>query len=183
MSNPLLDIMREGNSRNWCMTPYCTTCGALDYRRKLKELAGPFGGPLANALEEIDINELMTVSNWQDGLLVAVIDLPISMQLDGILKTWLPKVIGNIRFADYVLFKIVRHLPRQNYTRNEWLNSCLELADETKDFSLIESLILVLGQEAKNYPNLISIAIDHARTSGQIRRVLLNACNLKVDMT
>lgn len=182
MGNPLLDLMREGNSRKWCMTPYCTTCGALEYRRKLKELAGPLGGPLANALEEIDINELTSVPNWQDGLLVALIDLPMAMQVEGILNAWLPKVIGNTRFADYVLFKIVRRLPRQNYIRNEWINSCLELVDKTKDFSLVESLILVIGQEAKNYRDLIAIATYHARTSGQMRRVLLNVCNLKVDM-
>lgn len=182
MSNPLLDIMREGNSRKWCMTPYCTTCGSLEYRSMLKELAGPFGGPLANALQDIDINELTSVPNWQDGLLIAIIDLPISMQVDGILKTWLPKAVANIRFADYVLFKIVRCLSRESNTRREWIKLCLEMAVETKDFSLIESLVLVLGQDAKNFPELITISTDHARISGQMKRVLLNACNLNVEM-
>ena len=164
------------------MTPYCTTCGSLDYRNKLKELAGPLGGPLANALEDIDINELTIVPKWQDGLLIAVIDLPMSMQVEGILRTWLPRAIGNIRFADYVLFKIARYLPRQSDTRRDWLNACMAMAIDSKDFSLVESLMLVLGQDANNHQELMTIATDYARTSGQMRRVLVNACNLNVKM-
>ena len=182
MSNALLDLMREGTRYKWCMTPYCTTCGSLEYRNKLKNLAGPLGGgPLANALDEIDIDELMRIPRWQDGLLIAVIDLPISMQVDGVLKAWLPKATQNIRFADYVLFKITKHLPRQSDTRRDWINACKTMAVDTKDFSLVESLILVLGQDAKNQPELLGIAADFARTSSQMRRVLLNACNLNVN--
>jgi hypothetical protein len=56
VGNPLLDIIREGRKRKGCMTPYCTTCGSLECRNKLKELAGPLGGPLRNALEDIEIS-------------------------------------------------------------------------------------------------------------------------------
>ncbi len=171
----------EGSKRKWCMTPYCTTCGSHEYRNKLKELAGPLGGPLANALEGIDIHELTSLPKWQDGLLIAVIDLPMSMQVDGILRAWLPKAIGNIRFADYVLFKVARYLPRQNDTRRDWINTCMAMAIDSKDFSLVESLILVLGQDAMNHPELMTIATDHAKTSGQMRRVLLNVRNLNAS--
>jgi hypothetical protein len=182
MTNPLLAIMREGIKRNWCMTPYCTTCGSLEYRNKIKELAGPLGGPLANALEDIDINELTSVPKWQDGLLIAIIDLPVSEQVEGILKAWLPKANGNISFTDYVLFKITKYLPRQSDTRKNWIDTCMVMAIGTKDFSLVESLILVLGQDAKNYPELMTIATDYAKTSCQMRRVLLNACDLIVKV-
>ena len=178
MSNQLLDIIMEGSKRRWCMTPYCTTCGALEYRNKLKELAGPFGGPLVDALEDVDIDELTSLPQWQDGLLVAVIDLPISIQIDGILRAWLPKAIGNIRFSDYVLFKIARYLPRQSDTRRAWTNACMAMAVDSNDFSLVESMILVLGKDAKNHAELMTIAAEHAKASGQMRRVLLNACNV-----
>lgn len=183
MSNPLLDLIREGTDRKWCMTPYCTTCGSRDYRSKLKELAGPLGGPLANALEEIDIDELTSISKWQDGLLIAIIDLPIAIKVDGVLKAWLPKAIENIRFADFVLFKIVRYLPGHSDTRREWINTCRSMAVNSKDCSLVESLILVLGQDAKSHPELLEIATELAKTSPQMRRILLNACNLTVKMT
>ena len=182
MSNPLLEIMREASGRKWCMTPYCTACGSLKFLNKLKELAGPLGGPLANALEDLDIKELTSIPKWQDGLLIAVIDLPISMQLEGILRAWLPKACGDIRFADYVLFRIVKLLPRQSDIRREWIETCMAMAVDVKDFSLVESLILVLGQDARMLPELMTIATDYARTSGQMRRVLLSACNLNVKM-
>jgi len=180
LSNPLIEIMREGCRRKWCMTPYCTTCGALEYRTKLKELAGPLGGPLANALENLDLKELTSIPKWQDGLSVAVIDLPISAQVEGVLRAWLPKAPEDIRFTDYVLFKLVKYLPRQSQIRKKWIDTCTAMVIDAKDFSLVESLILVLGQDAKSYPELMAIATDFARTSEQMRRVLLNACNLNV---
>lgn len=183
MSNPLLDIIREASNRKWCMQPYCTTCGSLDYRNKLKEFSGPLGGPQADALVDIDINELTHIPDWQGGLLIAIIDLPMrSMQVDGILRAWLAKAIGNIQFADFVLFKIARILPKHSDTRRDWINTCMAMAIDSKDFSLVESLILVLGQDAKNHAELMSIAADHAKTSAQMRRMLLNACNVNVRM-
>lgn len=104
MSNPLLDIIKKAHEQKWCITPYCTTCGARDYRNALKELAGPLGGGLANALAEINPQDLTSIPNWQDALLVAIIDLPISLQTEGVLKAWLPKTTDNIFFADFAVF-------------------------------------------------------------------------------
>lgn len=80
MSNPLLDIIKKAHEQKWCTTPYCTTCGAHDYRNALKDLAVPLGGGLANALAEINPQNLTPIPNWQDAILVAIIDLPISLQ-------------------------------------------------------------------------------------------------------
>lgn len=141
------------------------------------------GGPLVKALEELDIDELTHEPNWQGGLLIAVIDLPTSMQIDGVLKAWLPKAARNIRFADYVLFKIAKYLPKRSDTRRTWIDNCLVMAVANKNFSLVESLILVLGQDAKNHPQLLEIATDYAKTSPQMRRVLWNACNINIPVT
>src|SRR4030067_1542824 len=172
MSNSLLDIIKKAHEQKWCTTPYCTTCGAHDYRNALKELAGPLGGGLANALAEINPQDLSSIPNWQDTLLVAIIDLPISLQTESVLKAWLPKAIDNIFFADFALFKIVRYLPKDNEIKNRWIEHCMTVALSTKNFSLIESLILVLGQDTLNHPDLITIAKECAKTSAQMRRVL-----------
>jgi len=180
MSNPLLDIIKKTHEQKWCITPYCTTCGGREYRNALKDLAGPLGGGLANALAEINPQDLTLIPNWQDALLVAIIDLPISLQTEGVLKAWLPKTMDNIFFADFAVFRIVRYLPKDNETRNRWIEHCMNMALSTKNFSLIESLILVLRQDALNYPALIVEAKEYAKTSSQMRRVLYNACNLNV---
>jgi hypothetical protein len=180
MNNPLYDIIRKANEQKWCMTPYCTTCGSREYRKALKDLSGPLGGGLANALCDINFQEITSIPNWQNALLVAIIDLPISMQVGGVLKAWLEKTGSNIFFIDLVLYKIVRHLPKDNETRNLWIDHCMSVALNTKDFSLVESLILVLRQDALDHSELISIAKEYAKTSAQMRRVLRNACNLTV---
>jgi hypothetical protein len=180
MNNPLYDIIRKANEQKWCMTPYCTTCGSREYRKALKDLSGPLGGGLANALCDINFQEITSIPNWQDALLVAIIDLPISMQVGGVLKAWLEKTGSNIFFIDLVLYKIVRHLPKNNETRNLWIDHCMTMALNTKDFSLVESLILLLRKDALSHSELIAIAKEYAKTSAQMRRVLRNACNLKV---
>jgi len=126
----------------------------------------------------------VALPNWQDALLVAIIDLPFSLQVEGVLKAWFPKTTDNIIFTDFAFYKIVRYLPKGNETRNRWIEHCMTIALNTKNFSLIESLILVLRQDALNHSELIAIAKEYAKTSAQMRRVLLNACNLKVkDLT
>lgn len=180
MANPVLDIIKKAREQKWCTTPYCTTCGAHEYRNSLKNLAGPLGGGLANALAEINPQELFSIPDWQDALLVAIIDLPISLQVEGILKAWLLKATDNIIFADFALYKIVRYLPADNEIRNKWIENCMAMALSTKNFSLIESLMLVLQHNALNYPDLITIAKEYAKSSAQMRRVLHNACNLNV---
>lgn len=180
MSNPLLDIIRKAQEQKWCVTPYCTTCGSREYRNSLKNLAGTLGGELANALADINPEELPSIQHWQDALLIAIIDLPISLQVEGVLKAWLPKANNNLFFADFALYKVVRQFPKDNETRNLWIGNCMATALNTKNFSLIESLILVLQQDTLNYPDLIAIATKYAKTSAQMRRVLHNACNLNV---
>jgi hypothetical protein len=180
MSNPLHDIIKKAQEQKWCTTPCCTTCGAHEYRNALKDLAGPLGGGLANALAELNPQDLSSIPNWQDALLVAVIDLPISLQTEGVLKAWLPKTTDNILFADFAIFRIVRYLPKDNETRNRWVEHCMNMALSKKNFSLIESIILVLQQDALNYPALIAEAKEYAKTSSQMRRVLYNACKLNI---
>lgn len=180
MSNPLIDIIKKAREQKWCTTPYCTTCGSREYRNSLKDLAGSLGGGLANALAEINPHELISIPDWQDALRVAIIDLPISLQVEGVLKSWLPKITDNIFFADFALYKIVRYLPPDNEIRNKWIELCMSMALNTKNFSLIESLLLVLRHKALDHPDIILIATEYAKTSAQMRRALHNACNLNV---
>jgi hypothetical protein len=64
MSNLLYDIIKKAHEQNWCMTPYCTTCGAREYRNLLKDLAGPLGSGLANALADINPHDIASIPNW-----------------------------------------------------------------------------------------------------------------------
>ena len=167
MSNLLLAIIAQAHEQNWCTEAYCTTCGSLDYRKKLKELAGDLGGPLADALEELDITELTALPNWSGALQIAIIDLPLGrMQAEGALRRWLPELSNHVGFADHVLFRIVRYLPSTSELREQWIDACLDIAANTKNHSLTETLILVLESRATAYPTLIVNGVGFPYKSG-----------------
>ncbi len=178
-SNPLYEIIRKAHEQNWCVTPCCTTCGAHEYRAALQELSGPLGGGLADALVDIDLKEFSLLPNWQDALIIAITDLSLLQQLEDVLDAWLPKISGHIVFADLILYKIVRYMRKDNATRNNWIVRCINIAINSRNFSLIESLLLVLRREAWNYRKLIAIAKEYSYSSAQMDRVLRNSYKLK----
>ena len=178
MSNTFIDIIREAHTHKWCTTPYCTTCGAQDYRKALRNLGEVAEGGLAAALADLNPSQLVKENNWQDALLVAVIDLPLSHQLEDIIKAWLAKFNDDIGFADFVLFKIIPCLSTQSAIRQEWINKSIALAKDTRNFSLIESLLLILKKDSLENPELIETAKDYAKTSRQMKRVLRNSCGI-----
>jgi hypothetical protein len=181
MNNLFLDIVKEAARLNWCTVPYCTTCGSLEYRKALKKLSGDLGGPLADALTDLDLKEITKVPNWQGALLIALIELPISLQLEGILNAWLAKAQeSDIDFLDLVLFKIIKNLPVDNALRKQWISHCTKLALQTKHPSLIESLVLALKHEMLDNPELLAVASKLAENSKQMQRALLNSCGLKI---
>ena len=178
-SNHLYEIIIKAHEQKWCVTPYCTTCGSREYRDALKELSGPLGGRLADALADIDLQEISLLPNWQDALLVAVMDLPLSQQVEGVLEAWLPKISDHVALADLILYKIVRYMRKDNVTRNNWIERCIDIAINSRNFSLIESLLLVLRREVWNYRKLIAIAKEYSHSSAQMDRVLRNSYKLK----
>ncbi len=179
MANPFIDIVRTAEKNKWCTTPYCTTCIAREYRQALKELGGRLGGGLADALSELKPTEITNENNWQNALLTAIIDLPISMQLEGILETWSEKLDEDIDFTDFILFKVIRNISNRSKIWEKWVSGCLSLSLETRNISLIESLLLVIGRKAVEQNELIQIAKDYAKSSRQMRRVLFNSCGIK----
>ncbi|MEI8102815.1 MAG: hypothetical protein WCG61_04725 [Chlorobium sp.] len=179
MSNKFIESIKTANENRWCTTPYCF-CGAREYRQHLIDLRDYDSmlsvGPVA-ALSNLNPSELTKIDNWQNPLLVAIIDM--NWQREQILKSWLPKIRDDITFTDFVLFKIIRNCSKDNVVIKEWIEACLILAKETNSFSLTESLLLVLGQSSLEHPELIEQAKVFAKSSPQMRRVLWNACKIE----
>ena len=89
------------------------------------------GGGLADALADIDLQEISLLPNWKDALLVAIMDLPISQQVEDVLNAWLPKISDHIALADLLLYKIVRYMIKDNATRNNWIERCISPYNNT----------------------------------------------------
>ncbi|MCX5804804.1 MAG: hypothetical protein NT010_01875 [Proteobacteria bacterium] len=180
MSNAFVEIIKTAHIHNWCTMPYCSTCYAHDYRQALKQLEGKLGGGLAEALATLNPSELTKEHDWKGALHIAIMDLPYPLQLEEILKAWWPKFYEDIEFSDFVLYKILRYVPKKSDIRKNWIDNCIVLAKENKSFSLIESLLLVLRKTAFEHTELIEIAKEYAKSSDQMRRVLRNACGIEL---
>ncbi|MBU4179873.1 MAG: retropepsin-like domain-containing protein [Desulfobacteraceae bacterium] len=180
--NPFIDLVRKASSLNWCMKPYCTTCGAMDFRSALQEVGGKLGGPLADALADVNLDELTSMPNWEDAIQIAVRDLPLPGQATALFESWLERAHQNLRFFDVVLYKLIRYLPEDHSVRVEWIVRGVYLAIQTCDFSLVESLILTLRKNALQYDQLMALAKRFAKESRQMHRVLRNACNIEIDL-
>jgi hypothetical protein len=174
MTNPFVAIVSEAGEKGWCVRPYCTTCGAHAYRKALRRLAGPLGGPLCDALCQLSPSDLIKLPGWDDALEVAIRDLPIAAQVTSVLSAWLLNVGRFSRFDDVVLYRIVRDLPASHEQRDRWLLAAVPNAVKERDESLIETLLLILRSRCVQFPELIVAAKEIAKSSKQMRRVLRN---------
>lgn len=180
-ANPFLKTLSQAAEQSWCIQPYCTTCGARIFRAALRAIGGELGGPLADALVNVNMDELTSLPKWDDAIEIAVRDLPLPGQATSLLESWLPRADENIRFFDVVLYKLVRYLPEEHPVREKWIAKGIALAAQSEDFSLVESMILTLRAKSVQHEQLIILAKQFAAESRQMQRVLRNACNIEME--
>jgi hypothetical protein len=180
-ANLFLETLRRAAEQNWCVQPYCTTCGARDFRSALCAIGGELGGPLADVLADVNVAELTSLAKWDDAIEIAVRDLPLPSQATSLLESWLSRAEENVRFFDVVLYKLVRYLPEEHPVRAQWIANGIAFAVQTGDFSLVESLILPLRGKAVQHEQLMRLAKQFAAESKQMKRVLRNACNVETE--
>ena len=179
MSNPFIDIIKTARRNKWCTDPECTLCGAHEYRLALEQLEKKSAGGLGKDLADLSPSELIKVCGWNYLLLFAVKELPLrQIRLEGILEAWLPKFDEEMAFSDFVLYEIIRYFPEESYIRKEWINKSIASAKDSKNFSLVESLLLVLKKDSFEHPDIMRIAMEYAKSSTQMRRVLRSACGI-----
>jgi hypothetical protein len=146
----------------------CTTCDAGDYRTAVRALAES----LAIELGRIDLHALQTVPEWRDGVRTAMVEVPLT-QREAIFKAWLPQVRSNIAVADWVLFYCIRpgilFTGMSKETRAEWVRACVELAVDTHDESLVESLIYTLHGKQHENQELREVIAAVEETSPRVR--------------
>lgn len=169
--NPFMEILREAAKHKWCVKPSCTTCGALKFRSALRSIHGVVDNTLVDDLINIDVCELISFPNWDDAIEITIGTLSLNQKIV-LLESWLLHIAGSTLFFDTILYKIIRNLPEEYPVRTQWIAKCIDLALETRNFSLVESLILTLRWKAVQYKEFITIANELAAESSQMQRVL-----------
>jgi hypothetical protein len=173
IGNRVIGLIREAAARNWCVRPFCTTCGSMDFRRALEEIPD-----LTSELVSLDIGELYRLPDGEDGL--AVIMLTQRVDWDQVLEAWIPRIGENARMADIVLFRVIgsRTPFQRSQVMKDWIESCIRLVVQTWDTSLIESLVYVLGVHGEGlsrYPTLLAVAREVGEVDTRVRRALVKA--------
>ena len=166
-------LSKIGKSENPCRKLYCTTCGGMagilskNLDRKTKSL---IEAVLATATRG-DIDKF---GFWREFItrnygakcreIIEKQQAEVRRRLD----------LDSIPDIDCYLFD-ARHLYNcQDSDYCSLVDRGIELALGKEDESLIETLILVLGEAANNYPSLIDLAIHKSKTNENIKRVLYN---------
>jgi len=154
--NRFLSLLHVARRNRWCTRP-CTTCGASDFRAELRQL----GTELADDLADLDLSALEETPGWDDALRLAFDELQTPELKDQVLTMWLPQIDRHIRLADLVLFYYVRRgalfVPMSIEIIQQWLAKCIELASQTGDESLVESLVYTLGTRYRQYATLDAV--------------------------
>jgi hypothetical protein len=174
--NQFLDILNIASTKNWCVEPFCTTCGAQEYRKALRGLAQPNVFGLVEALSTLELNDLWKYPDWRNAIHIALSEIHIASDMDKVLRSWLPNISKNILLADIVLFYFVRRgslfAPMSIEMLYEWRNACIGLAISTKNESLFESLIYTLGRDIKNNAFLWDEILNVSENSQNIQLAL-----------
>jgi len=172
--NAFTELLRQAVAKGWCTKVFCTTCAAKEYRQALHMIVIEKYESLTRIFAEVDLSELESFPNWQDALRIALDDIGERLSRDDVFLAWMPALDSHIAVADLILFYYVRQgtlfSSISPSVGNEWTSKCIELAQETRNDSLIESLIYTLRQDYKNHPQLESLENE---LSHQNRKVAL----------
>ncbi len=169
-----LDLLAKAEKNNWCVQPFCTTCGARDFRTALSEIES-----LGNDLRKTHPHELLEHHSWADALRITAYDFQFTIDWDSILQSWLIEAGENVIFLDHVFFYLIANVPCKTTTHEKWADVCKATALSSKNPSLLESLIRVLGTSAVNCPELIEVALEISVANYRLHQALVKTGYLR----
>lgn len=196
MSNLFLQLA-TAKDFGYCGEPgYCTKC----LFRFLRDFMTPIGeahGEPPSAFKEVSPREVLHRRAWQEYLHQELVELPLGefVKLQyweghlrmaifwvanpdlqaSVLHRWLESPSDNVRFVDVVIFYIIRSGHLHTPVGDAWINAAIELAERTKDWSLVESLVWTLRRSISDYPSFGNLARKFGNQSPSILKALNEA--------
>jgi hypothetical protein len=161
----LLELINE----KWCFKPMCGTCGNLAYKEALREFRKTSSADPIDLLARIDPNDFQFQRFWGNGLVILREHLMLGEDgLDRVLSSWLDHDSLPVRLLDEVLY----HVRPSGEIGEKWIERSIQSAVASQDCSLIETLLIELGEEVHAYPDLITAAFKNEQRSKRIKRLL-----------
>jgi hypothetical protein len=176
MEHKFVRLIAEATAQKWCSRLHCSTCGAHDFREALAQECKRDPEQIVQLLATLPLKELFSVQNWDGYVRIAFFDLKSSALEERILTDWLSHAQTSASFADFVLFRFIRHLPNRKLIRRQWISSCLDQALLSRDSSLVESLLWTLQESANQHPGLVELARELERNYPPLTKPLQLYC-------
>lgn len=175
MSNSFLQLLAETERKRWCVTMFCG-CYLTEYRSAIALI-----NDLQSALETVDLSELTSYDQWRAREIEGLYEPPVpplplwccALRITSILRgitldwgpifsAWLPYARQHVWFLDLVFFYLVARVPCDPEVYNSWLTTCVDVARQTRNTSLLETLVRVLRADIRKYGDLLEYAVAQA---------------------
>ena len=146
MVHSLSELLQCAAAERWTTDSRKADDEARPLRDALAELVTADAPRFVEDLCEVDPADLYLIEGWAGALFHAFALLePVQIQL--VAERWHERFRADVRIVDWVLFQLVRTGRISPPLSTAWLNSASALALDTRDPSLVESLLYVLGPE------------------------------------
>ena len=193
MSNRFLALATAGDF-SYCGEPgYCTKCLFRFVRDFITPIGLAHGEPvatfqdgwpqeiihrritqerLAAELLDLPISEFVKLKYWEGHLRTAFYALrDVDLQA-AVLQRWVESPLEDVRFVDVVIFRFIRHSHLYTPIGDAWIRTAIELAEQTKDWSLVETLVWTLGRSISEHQAFASLARELSQQSPSILKAL-----------
>ena len=193
MSNLFLQQATAGDF-SYCGEPgYCTKClfrFVRDFTTQIEEAHGAPTAAFQNSWPQEVLHRRLT----QEHLAAELLDLPITKfvklqyweghlrtafyalrDLDlqaSVLQRWLESPLDDVRFVDVVVFRLIRPSHLDAPVGDAWIRAAIGLAERTKDWSLVETLVWTLRKSISDHPSFADLARELSQHSPSILKAL-----------
>ena len=176
------DISRTDMQAHGCEKLYCTTCGGLAGKLEDK-LDQKTKSQIEATLDVATRSDIYKFGFWQD-FITRIYGTKCLEIVEKEQAKYREKLdMDSPRDIDFYLFDARHMFNRRDPDYCSLITRGIELAIEKEDVSLIETLILVLGEEANNYPGFVNLAINKSDANEKVKRALYNKLrHVRVDV-
>lgn len=171
----------KNTSPKGCSEMYCSTCGGFGgyIERNLKDEDKAL---ISYILENGSFDQLERLQKWLQlisriavrALATAYCRLAADVDVDRTNIEAIDKLI--FRSRKYVREE-VRHSDKDYQTL---IQQAIALSTATQNSSLLETLILTLGQSTLNHPDFLQVCIESSKQNKQLRRTMYNLLRVQV---
>lgn len=166
-------IYQKATNENWCTKAFCTTCGSFEFNNITENELKANSEVFIDDLRNCDFDVLAQKEDWTGGLYRIFQNIEVFGRKTEILDFWLNR--SNISGHQYnsLFFFLVRH-SESNDIKDIWTRKLTHIAKQTKNGSIVESLLIDLKDKVKYFPELCNLVETEYLNETKIQRLYKN---------